>query len=294
MCTAQVAIIITEFRCRRRGGFVLLLAAGAAFALGAGSTAASASTAAPSLRSVIASSARPAAERARDRYRHPLQTLRFFGVKPDQTVVEIWPAPGYYTAILAPYLRAQGHYIAAGFPTTDADVPQWRKTAMQKYAARFDADPARYGPFNIIQFGLHHHWRLAAPGTVDRVLTFRNVHNWVQNGFQQQAFDAFFKALKPGGILGVVEHHGWKGETVEQIKHSGYVPEAYVKALAVNAGFRFAASSPVNANPKDDHHHPEGVWTLPPTYRLGKKDHAKYAAIGESDRMTLKFVKPAG
>ena len=289
-CTAPVDTS-TELTWPRRAGAWWGLLKSSLLAIGVASASAVAQPA-PTLAQVVHDSTRPATEMTRDRYRHPQKTLQFFGVQPDQTVVEIWPAPGYYTDILAPYLRSRGRYVAAGFVTHGTDVPQWRRTTMQKYATRFGDDPARFGHVDIVPFGLPGHWRLVAPGTADRVLTFRNIHNWISGGFEQRAFNAFYAALKPGGVLGVVEHRGWPGETEGQIKTSGYVPVAYVKALASNAGFRFVTASEINANPRDDHHHPKGVWTLPPTYRLGDTDRARYEAIGESDRMTLKFIKP--
>lgn len=239
---------------------------------------------------LLLSPSRPAAERERDRYRHPLQTLRFFGVRPTDTVVEVWPAPGYYAEILAPYLKDHGRYVAAGFPN-DASAADWQKQAMHRFTERF-ADTGRYGKIEITELGPPDHWHACAPGSADVVLTFRNVHNWIAGGYAQPMFDAFYRALKPGGVLGVVEHRGWPGETLEEIKKTGYVPVSDVKRLAEKAGFRFVAASEINANPRDDHHHPAGVWTLPPTLRLGDEGRAKYLAIGESDRMTLKFVKP--
>ena len=245
----------------------------------------------PALSAAVEDLARPVPETARDKYRHPLQTLSFFGLQPNMTVVEIWPAPGYYSEILAPYLKDHGHYVAAGFVIGPKSAAE-RKLATEKYRARFSADPTRYGKVTFAEIGPPAAWQPVPAGSADLVLTFRNIHNWISGGFDQRMFNAMFQALKPGGILGVVEHRGWPGETASQIKQSGYVPEAYVKALAAKAGFRFVGASPVNDNPKDDHHHPRGVWTLPPTFALGDKGRAKYLAIGESDRMTLKFVRP--
>ncbi|WP_428310017.1 class I SAM-dependent methyltransferase [Hydrocarboniphaga sp.] len=244
------------------------------------------------LQAVIASQDRPEADRARDRYRHPLQTLSFFGIKPDMTVVEIAPGGGWYSEILAPYLSESGHYYAAASATSLPTSSEKAKQGVAKFAARFDANPARYGKPVITEFQPPLRVEIAPAGSADLVVSFRNVHNWIASDSELAAFQSFFTALKPGGTLGIVEHRGKPGETVDQMKDTGYVSEAYVKALAQQAGFRFVASSPVNNNPKDSKDYPEGVWTLPPTLKLGDKDREKYRAIGESDRMTLKFIKP--
>jgi predicted methyltransferase len=230
----------------------------------------------------------------RDVYRHPLETLRFFGLRPNQTVVEIWPGQGWYLEILAPYLRDQGKYYAA---IEAPDVPGASKETQDDASLlrkKIAADPAHYGKVIVTELHPPERTEICPPGTADLVLTFRNVHNWMDAGNQQAQFNVFFKALKPGGVLGVVEHRAKPGTTVEESRKSGYVDEAYVKKLATTAGFRFDAASPVNNNPKDTKDYPEGVWTLPPTLQLGDKDRGKYLAIGESDRMTLRFVKPRG
>lgn len=240
----------------------------------------------------IQSQARTPAYAARDKYRHPLQTLRFFGLQPDQTVVEIWPGGGWYTEILAPYLRDHGKLYAAG---PSADVPEASEEDKNDVAflrKKLDSDPGRYDKVVVTQLLPPMRTGICPPGTADLVLTFRNVHNWIASGYEQEVFNAMFKALKPGGVLGVVEHRARRGTTLEQTRKTGYVNEAYVKTLAGNAGFRFVAASPVNDNPQDTKDYPNGVWTLPPTLQLGDKDRARYLAIGESDRMTLKFLKP--
>ncbi len=270
-------------------------ASGALLALLAAAANAYAAQAAPDpLAAAIASPARTPKFTARDQYRHPLETLRFFGVRPDQTVVEIWPGGGWYMEILAPYLRDHGRYYAA---IEAPDVAGASREAKQNGASlrkKIAGDPADFGKVTVTELHPPQLTEICPPGTADVVLTFRNVHNWIAAGDQQAQFDAFFKALKPGGVLGVVEHRARPGTSLEEMSKSGYVEEAYVKKLATTAGFRFEAESPINDNPKDTKDYPEGVWTLPPTLELGDKDRAKYLAIGESDRMTLKFVKPAG
>lgn len=224
----------------------------------------------------------------RDPHRHPVQTLEFFGLRPDSVVVEILPGSGgYYMEVLAPYLQAKGRYIAAN---RDETAVSPYKEDHQKLLDRLKAEPALYGKVVVTKFnaGLHD---VAPPGSADFVLTFRNLHNWIERGEAEGALRAFHKALKPGGILGVVDHRGRTDLSQEAQMKSGYVRDDYAIALIEKAGFRLAGRSEVNANPKDGKDHPEGVWTLPPTYRLKDQDRAKYAAIGESDRFTLKFVK---
>jgi predicted methyltransferase len=221
--------------------------------------------------------------KARDRYRHPLDVLTFFGVKPDSNVVEIVPGKaGYWTEILAPYLKDRGHYTASG----DAE----RDIAPLK--ARIAASPELYGKTIITEFSGGDE-TIAPPGSADFVLTFRNLHDWMRDGTADAAFRAFYKALKPGGILGLEDHRGRPDQPQDPQAKSGYVRQDYTIALAEKAWFKLIGSSEVNANPKDTKDYPDGVWTLPPTYRLKDQDREKYAAIGESDRFVLKFVKPA-
>lgn len=236
------------------------------------------------LQAAVADPGRDAAQRARDRYRHPAETLAFFGLKPSDTVIEISPGSGWYSAILAPYLRDSGRYIAASAnpaPVRSSPLP-----------ALFAADAARYGRASL-------HWydgkspSLGTPASADAVLTFRNVHNWVAAGTAEAYFQAFFAALKPGGTLGVVDHRAKPGTDLDTMKKSGYLTEALVIESATRAGFVLDARSEVNANPADSADHPNGVWTLPPTNRHDAGDAEKYRAIGESDRMTLRFRKPA-
>jgi predicted methyltransferase len=231
---------------------------------------------------------RTAANVARDPFRHPLQTLAFFGVRQDSTVVEILPgSAGYYMEILAPYLKGRGRYIAA---SRAPDAPAQYLADQRKLLARLEAEPAVYGGVIVTQFNADLH-DIAPPGSADFVLTFRNLHNWIERNEAEGALRAFHRALRPGGVLGVVDHRGRDDLSQEAQMKSGYVRQDVAVALIERAGFRLAGVSEVNANPKDTKDHPEGVWTLPPTYRLKDKDRAKYSAIGESDRFTLKFVK---
>lgn len=226
---------------------------------------------------------------ARDPHRHPLETLMFFGVRENSTAVEILPgSAGYYMEILAPYLRERGLYIAANRDETAA--PQYLADH-QKLLARLKAEPELYGKVGVTKFNADKH-EIATPGSADFVLTFRNLHNWIQRGEVDGALGAFYRALRPGGVLGVVDHRGRTDLSQEAQMKSGYVRQDYAVRVIERAGFKLAGASEVNANPRDSKDHPEGVWTLPPTYRLKDKDRAKYEAIGESDRFTLKFVKP--
>ncbi len=225
---------------------------------------------------------------ARDPYRHPAETLAFFGVRPDSVVVEILPgSAGYYMELLAPHLKDQGRYVAA---SRDALAAPQYLADHQKLLARLAAQPGLYGKVAVAQFnaGLHD---IAPPGSADFVITFRNMHNWVERGEIEGALRAFHKALKPGGILGVVDHRGRTDLSQEAQMKSGYLREDYAIAVIERAGFRLAGRSEANANPRDTKDHPAGVWSLPPTYRLKDQDREKYRAIGESDRFTLKFVK---
>ena len=232
---------------------------------------------------------RTATETARDEYRHPVETLAFFDVQPDQTVVEIWPGGGWYTAILAPMLKDEGQLIAAHFPA-ETEVGYFRRSRAA-FEERFLADTEMYGDIQITELAPPALVTLAEPGTADRVLTFRNVHNWMNRGNEQAVFEAAYAALKPGGILGVVEHRAPASFSREQMVKSGYVTEQLVIDAATSAGFELLASSEINANPADTKDYEYGVWTLPPTLRGGDENREAMLAIGESDRMTLKFVK---
>ncbi len=228
---------------------------------------------------------------ARNIYRHPGKTLKFFDVREGMTVVEIWPSTGWYTEILAPSLKGKGKYYAAGFSQGENN-PDWRKNINRQFKEKLQAHPDLYSEVIVTELAPPEQTLIAPAGTADRVLTFRNVHNWMKGGYADDVFASMFTALKSGGILGVVEHRAKPGTSVEKQIESGYVTEAQVIAYAENAGFKLLAKSEINANKKDSADHPKGVWTLPPSLRLGDVDKEKYLAIGESDRMTLKFVKP--
>ncbi len=237
------------------------------------------------LDAAVAAPGRSPENRARDKYRNSAATLAFFGVRPTDTVVEIWPGGGWYTEILAPYLAEAGRLTVA---------PPAGKAA-ERIAARLDADVATYGKVARANFPLADGAPTVAAGSADAVLTFRNVHNWRFGGADkaQAAFDQMFAMLKPGGVLGVEEHRLPEDMDSTLEEKSGYMKRSSVIGFAEKAGFQYVGESQVNANPRDTHDYPKGVWTLPPNFAEGEKDRAKYAAIGESDRMTLKFVKPA-
>lgn len=242
------------------------------------------------LAAAIAGDHREAANRARDVYRHPYETLSFFGLRPDMTVVEIWPGRGWYTEILAPYLKGSGRYYAASWDRdSDSDFVQ---RALEAYDEKLAARPDIYGEVVVTELS-RRKTRMAPPASADLVLTFRNVHNWMKRGYEGAIFEAMFEALKPGGVLGLVEHRGDPEVWQDPQALSGYVNQDYAVELAERAGFRLVASSEVNANPKDTKDHPEGVWTLPPSLRLKERNREAYVAIGESDRMTLLFRKPS-
>jgi predicted methyltransferase len=233
---------------------------------------------------------RGAANRARDIYRHPEGVLEFFGLNDNMTVVEAMPGPGgWWTEILAPYLRDRGRYYVA--------VPDQTKSAGEKranaaFAAKLAAAPAIYGKVVVTHLDGDKQ-NIAPPGSADLVMTFRNLHDWLEQGVAEADIRAFYKALKPGGVFGIVDHRARVDRPLDPMAKSGYVRTDFAVKLIEAAGFKLAGSSEINANPKDDTEHPEGVWTLPPTLRLKDKDRAKYLAIGESDRFTLKFIKPA-
>jgi predicted methyltransferase len=238
------------------------------------------------LKAVIAGEHR-ATNAARDPYRHPYETLTFFGIKPNMTVVELVPSGGWYTEILAPYLRERGKLIGAG----QAIEPG--KRYGEAFKKKLDSNPALYGKVVTSVFEPPARYEIAPANSVDMVLTFRNLHNWMGAGedAMKTTFKEIHKVLKPGGVLGVVEHRLPASMPQDAKASTGYMHEAYVIKLAESAGFKLAAKSEINANPKDTANHEKGVWTLPPVLANKDKDREKYMAIGESDRMTLKFVK---
>jgi predicted methyltransferase len=241
---------------------------------------------------ILAGSHRDAKNSVRDQYRHPKETLLFFGIRPDMTVVEVWPSAGWWTEILAPLLKDEGKYYAAWFATESKGTPDVLKEREKGFEAMLAARPEIYGKVVKTKVMAPEFVDMAPKGSADMVLTFRNVHNWAKAGNADAMFKAFYDVLKPGGILGVKDHRANPGTSFKQQIDSGYMTEEYVIATAQKAGFKLVAKSEINANPKDTKDYPSGVWTLPPTLRLGDKDREKYLAIGESDRMTLKFVKP--
>ena len=232
---------------------------------------------------------RAQANKARDKYRHPKETLLFFGLKPDMAVVEISPSRGWYTEILAPVLRDGGQYYAAVSAVTEKTPDALRKNDAD-YRGMLAGAPDLYGKvkLSVLSPGA---LQVAPPGSADMVLTFRNVHNWAKAGTADAMFKAFYEALKPGGTLGVVEHRARPETSFQQQIDTGYMAEAYVVETAQKAGFKLVNKSEINSNPRDTKDYAGGVWTLPPTLRNGDENREKYLAIGESDRMTLKFEK---
>ena len=240
------------------------------------------------LKAVVNSDQRSAANKARDKYRHPVETLAFFGIRPNMTVVELWPFGGWYTEIIAPYVKDKGTYYAAAMDPTSTDREDTEYNAELKKL--LEAHPDLYGKvkWSVLAKGKYN---LAPDGSADLVVTFRNIHNWVWSGDEKEVFAAAFRALKPGGVLGVEEHRA-NDPKAKPGRGQAYVGEDYAIALIESAGFKLAGRSNINNNPKDTKDYPKGVWTLPPTFAMGDTDRAKYAAIGESDRFTLRFVKP--
>jgi predicted methyltransferase len=235
---------------------------------------------------------RSEANKARDQYRHPAETLAFFGIEDGMTVMEIWPGGGWYSEILAPAMRDHGKLILATWDPQVEGQPAYRYKLPKKMEEDFALHPEVYDQVTFEYFSPPDSASLGEAGSVDVVLTFRNTHGWIGAGQAQEVFNEFARVLKPGGILGVVQHRAEDGADPMVSAKSGYVSEAAVKEIAANAGFEFEASSEINANPADTKDYENGVWTLPPSYQLGDVDKEKYAAIGESDRMTLRFRKP--
>ncbi len=242
----------------------------------------------PALQSAVENPARSAPNRARDPYRHPAEALSFFGVKPESVVVEIDPGgSGFWTEILAPYLKAKGRYIAAGPEATSDEA----RRGAAAFAAKVAADPAAYGKVETVTFSPDHPG-FAPAGAADFVLTFRNLHNWMKDGSAEATLRSFYAALKPGGVLGIEDHRAFDAQPQDPAAKSGYVRQDYAVKLIESVGFKYVGSSEISSNPKDTKDYSVGVWALPPTYRFKEVDRAKYQAIGESDRFTLKFAKP--
>ncbi len=242
------------------------------------------------LKSAIAGDHRSEKAKARDKYRNPLETLLFFGLKPNMTVVEIWPGGGWYSDILAPALKGTGRYYGASWDRQAKSA--FIQRTLKRYSKKLADRPDLFSEVIVTELS-RTKTDIAPAGSADIVLTFRNVHNWMKFGYEATIFEAMFTALKPGGVLGVVEHRADPDEIPDPQALSGYVDEQQTIEMAEAAGFKLAEKSEINANPKDTRNHPKGVWTLPPSLRLKDQDRKKYLAIGESDRMTLKFVKPA-
>lgn len=233
---------------------------------------------------------RSADNRARDQYRNPKETLLFFELEPDMTVVEITPGGGWYTEILAPVLKGRGRLIVASF---GSDHPvEYLANIHDRYIEKLDADPGTYGEVRRIVFQAPGYLQELEDESADMVLTFRNTHNWIKFGTAEDIYRDMYRVLKPCGTLGVVQHRAEANADPMTAAKQGYVPEPYLIDMIESIGFRLVDRSEINANPHDTKDHPEGVWTLPPTYRMGDQDREKYAAIGESDRMTLRFAKP--
>lgn len=241
----------------------------------------------PALQAAIAGSARKPEFVARDKARHPAEELSFFGIAPHMSVLELWPGGGYWTEILGPYLGSQGHlYVALPAP---GDAEEDKVAA--KWRERIADHPDLFGRIRITTLGAGH-FDVAPAGSVDLVLTFRNLHNWMDGGYADAALAACFRALKPGGVLGIEEHRGRNDRPQDPKAKDGYVRQDYTIGLAQKAGFQLAGSSEIDANPKDTKDWVDGVWTLPPTLSQGEKDRARYVAVGEADNFVLKFVKP--
>ena len=238
-----------------------------------------------SLEAAIGASHRSEESRARDDQRHPAETLAFFGLEPTMSVVEMGPGGGWYTEILAPVLQGQGKLTVA---VADPETSEYT----QRLHARFEQDPEVFEAVEQVVFEPPEKLSLGAAGSADMVLTFRSTHGWINRNVAADVYRAMFTVLKPGGVLGVVQHRADEGADAAATAEAGYVPEATVIELATAAGFVLEERSEINANPRDDHDHPEGVWTLPPVLRLGDTDRDQWSAIGESDRMTLRFRKP--
>jgi predicted methyltransferase len=238
---------------------------------------------------LLAGEHRAAGNRARDVYRHPVETLLFFGIRPEMTVVEVWPgAGGWYTEVLAPLLAERGRLYAAMMPPMPGN--EYVTNGLRQFDEKLASRPELYGKVVVTRLGPGH-FNIAPAGSADMVVTFRTLHNWMNLGFAEAAIAEMHRALKPGGILGVVEHRADPGKPADPRAANGYVNEELAIGLFEAAGFELLERSEINANPRDTRDYEQGVWALPPSYRAGNRDRARYEAIGESDRFTLKFRK---
>ena len=276
----------------------LMLALGACSATAPSAGPSASSQAAPlsaadvsALDAALAGPQRTDKARARDVYRHPEQTLQFFGIQPAQSVLEIAPGGGWYTDILGPYLRERGHLAEAQYVSTRPEMADEEKDTDAAFRKKIAGAPGVYGNVAVGTLHAGQFEGFDAQQRLDYVLTFRNIHNWLKDGQLDANLRAFYAALKPGGVLGVEEHRAQPGTSVQQMIDTGYMTEAFVIERAQAAGFVLDARSEINANPRDTKDYPHGVWSLPPTYQGGDTDRARFASIGESDRMTLRFVK---
>lgn len=243
------------------------------------------------LRAAVEDPGRTQAERERDRYRNPYETLSFFGIEPDMTVVELYPGGGWYSAILAPYLAGDGQLVAGHFNLERENAPQYYERLYDSYVERF-ADRDRYGDIEIVEFDPPAKAGLGVAGSADMVLTFRNIHSWLGSDQLDAVFASAHDVLRSGGVFGVVGHRLPEGRQQDPEAETGYVKESVVIDAAEKAGFKLAGKSEVNANPDDDADHPNGVWTLPPSLDVPEgESESDWRRIGESDRFTLKFVK---
>jgi predicted methyltransferase len=243
------------------------------------------------IQAAMAAKFRKPEDAARDKYRHPAETLDFFGFKPTQTVLEFGPGEGWYTELLAPALAKKGKLLVTN---TDPNGPAEDRSTFygQRFKMFLETSPEAFGKVETVNID-NKSPSLPQDGNVDLIIVARELHGMVNQGKLNDWLAQFYKALKPNGVLGIEEHRAKADAEPQESAKKGYLPEKWTIQQIEAAGFKLAGKSEVNANPKDTKDYADGVWTLPPSYRLGDKDHDKYAAIGESDRMTLKFVKVA-
>nr|WP_287128716.1 methyltransferase domain-containing protein [Candidatus Cyanaurora vandensis] len=257
-----------------------------------GTVQAAPTTAPVQLQAAVNNPERVEKNRQRDVYRHPLETLSFFGLRPEMTVLELWPGGGWYTEILAPALAQKGQLFVTNF-NPEGPAESYLTRSAKSLNNRLAARPQVFSKVKVAQITPPTDFNLGPANSVDLVLTFRNIHNWEMEGYQDKVYAAVYQVLKPGGIFGVEEHRAKPGLTAApaQVAKSGYMPEDHVIKSIEAAGFKLVGKSEINSNPKDTKNYPGGVWTLPPTLSQGDQDRERYLAIGESDRMTLKFIK---